>query len=40
MKIGDFFFLFLFENICYDPSSEPSRGDGSHDGSTYISVQI
>ena len=27
------FFLFLKENICCDPSLEPSRRDGSNDGS-------
>ena len=27
------FFLFLNENICCDPSLEPSRRDGSNDGS-------
>ena len=27
------FFLFLNINICCDPSLEPSRGDGSNDGS-------
>ena len=27
------FFLFLNENICFDPSLEPSRQDGSNDGS-------
>ena len=27
------FFLFLVENICCDPSLEPSRRDGSNDGS-------
>ena len=26
-------FLFLNENICYDPSSEPSGQDGSNNGS-------
>ena len=28
-----YFFLFLNENICCDPSLEPSRRDGSNDGS-------
>ena len=27
------FFLFINENICCDPSLEPSRRDGSNDGS-------
>ena len=27
------FFLFLNENICCDPSLEPSQRDGSNDGS-------
>ena len=27
------FFLFLKENICCDPSLEPSQRDGSNDGS-------
>ena len=31
--IKDNFFLFLVENICCDPSLEPSRRDGSNDGS-------
>ena len=28
-----FFFKFLNENICCDPSLEPSQRDGSNDGS-------
>ena len=28
-----YFFLFLVETICCDPSSEPSRRDGSGNGS-------
>ena len=31
--IQRYFFLFLNENICCDPSLEPSRRDGSNDGS-------
>ena len=31
--IQRYFFLFLNKNICYDPSLEPSRRDGSNDGS-------
>ena len=36
----DVFFLFLSENMCCDPSLEPSplepsRGDGSNDGSQH-----
>ena len=27
------FFLFLNENVCYDPSLEPSWRDGPNDGS-------
>ena len=27
------YFLFLNENICCDPSLEPSQRDGSNDGS-------
>ena len=30
--IQRYFFLFLIENICCDPSLEPSRQDGSNDG--------
>ena len=30
---SDIFFLFLNENICCDPSLEPSRRDGSNNGS-------
>ena len=30
------FFLFLNENICCDPSLEPSQQDGSNDGSQYM----
>ena len=30
--IQKYFFLFLNENICCDPSLEPSRRDGSNDG--------
>ena len=30
---SEIFFLFLNENICCDPSLEPSRRDGSNDGS-------
>ena len=33
IKDKTFFFLFLHENICCDPSLEPSRRDGSNDGS-------
>ena len=33
MRIEGYFFLFLIENICCDPSSEPSRRDGSDEGS-------
>ena len=33
MIIEGYFFLFLIETICYDPSSEPSRRDGSDEGS-------
>ena len=29
-------FLFLLENICYDPSLEPSQRDGSNDRSQHI----
>ena len=29
-------FLFLRENICCDPSSDSSQGDGSDDGSQHI----
>ena len=29
------FFLFLNENICCDPSLEPSHRDGSNDGSQH-----
>ena len=32
-NIKIYFFSFLKENICCDPSLEPSRGDGSNDGS-------
>ena len=34
--IQDNFFLFFNENICCDPSLEPSRRDGSNDGSRNI----
>ena len=30
------FLLFLFETICCDPSSEPSREDGSDEGSQHM----
>ena len=30
------FFLFLIETICCDPSSEPSRQDGSDEGSQHM----
>ena len=30
------FFLFLIETICCDPSSEPSRADGSDEGSQHL----
>ena len=30
------FFLFLYENVCCDPSKEPSRQDGSIDGSQHM----
>ena len=30
-----FFFLFLNEYICCDPSFEPSQRDGSNDGSQH-----
>ena len=35
-------FLFLNENICCDPSLEPSRGDGSKNGSqnTFFNGEI
>ena len=33
MIIQRYFFLFLKENLCCDPSLEPSRRDGSNDGS-------
>ena len=29
-------FLFLNENLCCDPSSEPSRRDGSNDGPEFM----
>ena len=29
-------FLFLIETICCDPSSEPSRRDGSDEGSQHM----
>ena len=32
----DIFFLFSNENICCDPSLEPSRRDGSDNGSHHI----
>ena len=34
--IQRYFFLFLKENICCDTSLEPSRRDGSNDGSQYM----
>ena len=33
MVIQRLFFLFLNENICCDPSLEPSHRDGSNEGS-------
>ena len=33
------FFLFLIETICYKPSSEPSRRDGSDEGSQHVFMQ-
>ena len=32
MIIDGYFVLFLIETICCDPSSEPSRRDGSDEG--------
>ena len=32
MIINGYFFFFLIETICCDPSSEPSRQDGSDEG--------
>ena len=37
--IQSYFFLFLDENICCDPSSEPSRRDGSNDGLKYVFME-
>ena len=34
--IEGYFFLFLIESICCDPSSEPSHRDGSDEGSQHI----
>ena len=36
MIIRDNFFLFLIENICCDPSSEPSHRDRSVEGSQHV----
>ena len=36
MKIEEWFFLFLTQTICCDPSSEPSRRDGSDEGSHHM----
>ena len=38
MIIERHFFLFLIESICCDPSSEPSRRDGSDKGSQHMFV--
>ena len=35
MIIEGYVFLFLFETIYFDPSSEPSRQDGSDEGSQH-----
>ena len=35
MIIGDNFWSVLHKTICCDPSSEPSRRDGSDEGSQY-----
>ena len=35
MIIYGYFFLFLIETIVCDPSSEPSRRDGSDEGSQH-----
>ena len=32
---SNFVFLFLIENVCCDPSLEPSQRDGSNDGSQH-----
>ena len=34
--IQRYFFLFLNENVCCDPSLEPSRGDNSNSGSQEV----
>ena len=36
MIIRDYFLLILHKNICCDPSSEPSRREGSEEGSQYM----
>ena len=36
MIIRDTFLLILHKNICCDPSSEPSRQDGSDEGSQHM----
>ena len=36
MIIKDDFLLLLHKNICCDPSSEPSRRDGSDEGSQHM----
>ena len=36
MDNSDIFFLFLNENICCDPSLEPSPRDGSNEGSQHM----
>ena len=36
MIIERYIFLFLVETICFDPSSEPSHGDGSDEGSQHM----
>ena len=36
MIIEELFFLFLIKTICSDPSSEPSRRDGSDEGSQHM----
>ena len=36
MIIRDNFFISLHKNIRYDPSSEPSQGDSSYEGSQHV----
>ena len=31
--------LFFYENTCCDPSLEPSRQDGSNEGSQHVSLR-